>query len=257
MGGKSGGVREVEPGVFCATGTDVNWVILCEGDEVTLIDSGYPADARAVETSLAEIGSSPAAVRAILLTHSHIDHMGSINHFHRRYATPVYAAAAETPMVRGQSRQQAGPRDVVRNLWRPGVLGWSLRITRAGATRTQTFPEVRPLPADGALDLPGRPVPVVTGGHTSGHTAYHLPAAGVLVTGDELATGHPVSRVSGPQILPSMFNHCGRAESLAALDALAGLDAGAIVPGHGEPARVTVAEALAAARRNAEDPRHW
>lgn len=251
-------VVEVDANVFCATGTDVNWILLRDGDEVTLIDSGYPADAAAVEESVRSIGVRPEAVRAILLTHAHIDHLGSVNHFHSRYGTPVYASAVEVPHAHREYLHQVTPAQVVRQCWRPGVLPWALRVIRAGATESGAADHVRAFPdAAGTLDLPGRPQPIATAGHTAGHTAYLLPGSGALATGDALVTGHPTARVSGPQLLPSMFNHCTGPESLAALSGLTHLDVGVVVPGHGAPLRAPIGEVVDRAADSAKNPRYW
>jgi glyoxylase-like metal-dependent hydrolase (beta-lactamase superfamily II) len=102
----------------------------------------------------------------------------------------------------------------------------------------------------GPLDLPGRPVPVHTPGHTQGHVVFHLPDAGVVVSGDALVSGHPTSRIEGPQLLPDMFHH-ERAQALASLDILEGLDAEVLLPGHGPVHRGPVREAARRARERA------
>jgi glyoxylase-like metal-dependent hydrolase (beta-lactamase superfamily II) len=157
--------------------------------------------------------------------------------------------AVEVAHARRDYLEQAGPLDVVKNIWRPGVLPWSRRIMRAGASSKVAVPHAQPVAAHGPLDLPGHPVPVATHGHTSGHSAYHLPDAGVVVTGDGLVTGHAVSRVRGPQLIPPMFGH--QAESLRALDPLEGLAADVILPGHGDVHRGPIAAAVAQARERA------
>ncbi|RZQ62430.1 MBL fold metallo-hydrolase [Amycolatopsis suaedae] len=243
-------MREVAKDVFCVGGTDVNWVLVREGSDLTLIDGGWRGDLPAVERSIRALGRRPEDIRAILLTHAHLDHLGALNHFHDRYGTPVYMDPAEVPHARDGRLEQATPLDVARRAWRPAVLAWSARIIRAGALRHTSVPHARPFPADGPLDLPGRPVPVTCHGHTSGHSAYHLPAAGAVATGDALVTGHPLTRRHGPQLLPGFFAHSPD-EALAALDVLDGLDADLVLPGHGLPWRGSLAEAVATARERA------
>jgi glyoxylase-like metal-dependent hydrolase (beta-lactamase superfamily II) len=244
----TGAVEQVADGVWRARGTDVNWFLLRSGDEVTLVDCGYPGDTRAVLASIRSIGSRPEDVRAVLLTHAHVDHMGAANHLHEAYGTPTWTDPVEVAHAHRDRLEQAGPADVVRNLWRPGVLPWTLRISRAGATRPVSVPHALPFPSDGPLDLPGHPVPVATHGHTSGHTAFHLPGAGAVITGDGLVTGHAVSRRTGPQLIMEMFNH---GDARAGLAPLEGLDADLVLPGHGEPWRGPIAEAVAQARATA------
>ncbi len=265
---------QVTQNVFFASGTAVNWVLLRDGSDLTLIDGGYPGDLAAVEATIRHAGGRPEDVRAILVTHAHVDHLGAVNPFHRRYGTPVYLDPAEVRHARREYLEQLSPVRLVANLWRPGVLPWAARIIRAGATKNVAAPHAQPFPAPGgadapaeagasgaadtaetpsapasaALDLPGAPVPVPTHGHTSGHTAYFLPAVGIVVTGDALITGHPVVPTTGPQLCPAFFTH-DQAHAKQALGALAGLDANVILPGHGPVHRGPLREAVAAALR--------
>jgi len=55
--------------------------------------------------------------------------------------------------------------------------------------------------------LPGGLVAIPTPGHTSGHIAYLTPSEAGLFSVDALFTGHPLVQQSGPQLLPTVFNH--------------------------------------------------
>lgn len=70
-------MSQVADGVHLVHGSNTNWVILTEGDAVTLVDTGYPGDREKVLESLSAVGSSPEAVAAVLITHAHNDHLGS------------------------------------------------------------------------------------------------------------------------------------------------------------------------------------
>lgn len=240
----SGLITEVAPGIYLGHGTEVNWYLLVEGTDVTLIDAGYPGDAERVVESVRAIGRRPEDIRALLLTHAHVDHMGAANTLHDTYGTPVFTDSVEAAHARREHLEQANTTDVLRNLWRPGVLPWLLKITRVGVTRDIRIPSATAFPTDGVLDLPGHPVPVPTRGHTSGHTVYHLPAAGVVLTGDELVTGHALLRHAGPQCLPAFFNH---GDQRAAISLIGEIDADLILPGHGEPLHQSTATAAQAA----------
>ncbi len=242
---------QLRDNAFMATGTEVNWILLKDGNDLTLIDSGYPRDVEALEESIRFIGGKPEDVRAILLTHAHIDHIGGINHFYAKYGTPVYMNPTEVAHARRDYLEQATPLDVTKNIAKHGVLGWSLRIMRAGAIQHVDIPHALPFPTSGALDLPGNPVPVFTPGHTSGHSAYHVPALGIVASGDGLITGHAVSKVEGPQLLTGMFHH-SEADALAALAALENLDADLLLPGHGRPYEGAIRDSVAIARGRAQ-----
>lgn len=241
-------VDEVAQDVFRVRGTEVNWYLVRDGDDVTLIDTGYPGDLSRVEDSVRAIGRQPADVHAVLLTHAHVDHMGAANHFHDRYGARVYTDATEVRHAHREYLEQANALDVVTNLWRPGLWPWLARVTRVGVLKKVSIPSAEAFPNEGALDIPGRPVPVPTRGHTSGHTAYVLPASGAVLTGDELVTAHAVLPRTGPQVLPAFFNH---GDQLAAIGALEGLDADLILPGHGDPLRRPIADAVREARERA------
>ncbi|RHW25464.1 MBL fold metallo-hydrolase [Nocardioides immobilis] len=246
-------VITVDSDVFLCRGRDVNWVLLREGTDLTLVDTGYPGYAEQVEESVRRIGGRPEDVRGILVTHGHVDHIGGLAHFHDAFGTPVFAHPAEVPHVRRDHLEQATPIQVARNSHRRGVLPWSLRIMRAGALQDVAFADVQPVPADEPLDLPGRPVPVPTPGHTTGHTAYLVPSAGAVATGDGLCTGHATSPTAGPQLLPKMFQH---GDDVAGLSPLDGLDADTVLPGHGAVHRGPIGEAVRAARE-AATRRKW
>ena len=113
-------------------------------------------------------------------------------------------------------------------------------------TRTSSFPGI----GDRAEDLAGGPVPVHTPGHTEGRCAYHLPALGIVVSGDALVTVHPTSRKTAPHLLPDMF-HTDVPAALGALSALEPLDADTLLSGHGPLHRGSVREAVARAREQA------
>lgn len=240
-------VREVADGVFHARGTEVNWYLVREADGLTLVDSGYPGDLERVEESVRVLGLQPAAVRAVLLTHAHVDHMGAAQHFADRYGAAVLTDEVEARHAHREFLEQASPLDVTKNIWRPGVLPWLTRVLRVGAARDVQIPSAAGCAAGAALDVPGRPVPVPTRGHTSGHTCFFFPSLGAVCTGDELVTGHAVARRRGPQLPPSFFQD---RDTRDAVLPLAALDADLILPGHGDPLRMPLAAAVREARGN-------
>src|SRR4051794_41840508 len=68
---------EVAPGVWRAGTRFVNWYAVDGGSAgVTLIDAGLPGYKHELDKSLAAIGKSRAEVKAVVLTHGHIDHIG-------------------------------------------------------------------------------------------------------------------------------------------------------------------------------------
>jgi len=105
-------------------------------------------------------------------------------------------------------------------------------MIKAGGLKHYTFPSAQPFPQEGPLDLPGRPVPIASPGHTSGHCSFLLPSVGVLISGDALVTAHPTFNGVRPRLLPSAWSH-DQNEAIDSLGALRGLDADTMIPGHG------------------------
>lgn len=76
-------------GVWLVTGTDVNWVLVADGDEVTLVDTGEPRDLPRVLASLERIGRTLSDVSAVVITHAHPDHIGAAERLRADRGIPV------------------------------------------------------------------------------------------------------------------------------------------------------------------------
>ncbi|POX57950.1 MBL fold metallo-hydrolase [Streptomyces sp. Ru62] len=247
---RDGDVVHIGHDVHLVSGSNTNWVIVKDGAEATLVDSGYPNDHDLLLASLDVLGLKPEAVRAILVTHAHNDHIGAAERLRLAYGTPVLMHEEEVPHARREYLHQVSVGQVLTQAWRPGVLPWAVHAIRAGGTAHVPVAEPAPFPAPGPLDLPGAPEPVHTPGHTEGHCAYLLAGSGILISGDALVTAHPTSRTDGPQLLPAMFD-TDRSGALRSLDVLEGIDADVILPGHGPAHRGSVGRAAARAREHA------
>ena len=238
-------VSEQAPGVYFAVGPASNWIVVRDGTGFILVDSGYPGDRGHVLATLRYLGLEPANTRALLLTHGHVDHTGSAAFFSESFGTPVLCAPAELPHVQGKEKHQVTVGQVLRRAWRPRVFRWMAHVITAGALAAKPAPRAEAWDDAALRALPGEPVAISLPGHTPGNAAIHFPMAGAIAVGDSFVSGHPVSPVSGPQMLHAMY-HSDQAAALAALPKLAGIDASVILPGHGPALRMPLAEALAA-----------
>lgn len=218
----------------------VNWTLVSDATGVLLIDAGFPGQRDEVLWSLRQLGFEPGDVRAILLTHAHIDHFGAAIWFAKTHNTRVYCHAAEVAHAKREYLEQVSPLALATQAWRPHWLAWSAQVAAKGGLVRDGIPGTRALSPEIAASLPGRPVALPTPGHTSGHCSYVVDR--VLVAGDALVTGHPLLRRSGPQLLPSMFNH-DEAGSRASLGVLGAARSDVLIPGHGDLWRGPVDEA--------------
>ena len=74
-----------------ASGSSGNAAVLSCGDTHLLIDAGISC--RRITAALKELGLSPAELGAILITHTHTDHIAGLNVLLKKTACPVLATA--------------------------------------------------------------------------------------------------------------------------------------------------------------------
>jgi len=224
------------------TGTNVNWALVLDGDAVTLVDAGYPNDAKKLFASLEAIDRRPEDVQAVVLTHAHLDHMGGIPALRARHDLPVLTGEEEARHARREYLEQITPAQMLGECRNSAGRRWVRQTLGAVLPHlSMALSEVTAVEPAMALDIPGRLVAVATPGHTSGHTAWLMPSTGIVFTGDALVSAHPISRIgSGAQLIPSVFNE-DEDVMVESLRGLAGLPADTVVPGHGPELRGEIA----------------
>ena len=243
----------VAPGVHRLGDHGVNFYLIEDRDGLILIDAGLPAYLEQLRELLTGLDRSVSDVRAVLLTHGHLDHTG--------LACTLQEAGADI-WIHGRDAGilRDGPRSVSRYakpersmlpylLRRPSALALPLQLARGGAFTAPAVQGARVFETDRVLeDVPGAPQAVVLPGHTPGSAAYLFADRGLLFTGDALVTADAFSSHTGPSIVSRCFTHDSRA-ALAALDRLDELKADLLLPGHGEPFADGIRTATQQARR--------
>jgi glyoxylase-like metal-dependent hydrolase (beta-lactamase superfamily II) len=230
-------MQEVAPGVHRFSDAHANWYAIEDGPRLVLVDSGWPRSAPALVAGLAAIGRAPGDVAALALTHGHPDHLGSARWLEAEHGVTVHAHEDELERVRGRRPATRSP-PLAGYLWRPLAIRFVATSIRRGVL-SPGWPQ-RPVALDGGAG-PLRAVP--TPGHTEGHVAYHLPDRRVAFTGDALVTLDVLTGRRGPRLHPAPFQvDIGRAAE--SLPTLAALDADLVLPGHGEPHRGPIADAV-------------
>ena len=137
-------------------------------EKALLIDPGDEADR--LQAAMSELGVEP---EAILLTHTHIDHIGAVAPIARATGVPVYCPRAELTIL-------AQPDRFFPPEW-GSVEGWEAD---------------QPLDGGERLQLAGLDIEVVsTPGHSPGHVTFAID--GALFSGDVLFQGS-VGRVDLP-----------------------------------------------------------
>jgi glyoxylase-like metal-dependent hydrolase (beta-lactamase superfamily II) len=239
---------EVVPGVWAAGSRYVNYYIVDGGaDGLTLIDAGLPGYARQLGATLASIGHTPADVRAVLLTHGHVDHVGM--------AQPLADAGATVYLHEADAALASDPRlnKTDRPLWPylryPATVAFVVHAVREGATKHRGAPALASMRDGDTLEVPGKPRVIHAPGHTAGSCVLEFAEHGAVLVGDLLCTVNPVlGRGDVPQ-LQTRGSNADSDQAMSSLDRLAGVQARTVLPGHGGPWRDGVAAAVEAARR--------
>jgi glyoxylase-like metal-dependent hydrolase (beta-lactamase superfamily II) len=237
---------QLAPGIHRLGNEYVNCYLLEEGNDLTLVDGGFPAFRHQLDHYLQERGRSVKDISAIILTHAHSDHVGMVESVRRASGATVHVHAADEVMARtGKSHEREG--NMLPYLRYPALYKLFLVAGRNGGARAPDIEALETFDGEQDLDVPGRPRVIPTPGHSPGHVAFHLPEQGVLIAGDALCTYNPLTGKYGPQLMPKAFA-ADSGQALASLAALERIDATLTLFGHGEPWTAPPRDAVAQAR---------
>lgn len=223
-------VREVADKVYRLGTQWANFYLVADGAAVLMIDAGYPGYRRQVTEALASMGRQLSAVTAVIVTHHHVDHVGTAEHVRSRGGARVLVHEGDAPMVNGHRHSHVPP-GFYRQSWRPSMVRYLAHTVAVGGARYRAVSATEPLP-EGRLDLPGRPRVIHTHGHTAGHCSVLLEERGVLFTGDALVNFDYASGEVGVRL--HRFNE-DRDGAVRSLDLLGALHAETLLFGHGDP----------------------
>lgn len=175
----SGRTKEVLPDLFSHTTQMVN--VYFVGDpqshEFVLIDAGMPNSAAQIKMAAEDIYGKGAKPKAIILTHGHFDHVGSIIELVEEWQVPVIAHPQEIPFLTGRDYYESPD---------PGVGGGlAARMSFMYPKRPINLQDnVYALPVDGTVPyMPGFRW-IHTPGHTPGHVSLFRPSDRTLIAGD-------------------------------------------------------------------------
>ena len=238
-------VRNVAPGVHRIEDAFTNWYLIEAEDGITIVDCGVPSSWESLRTAL---GARIDAVRAVVLTHAHFDHVGFAERARSELKVPVYVHDNDVPLTRHPWRydhERARTPYLTTQTKALPIVG---ALLRARAFWPSPIAEVvRFSDGAGTLPVPGRPVVVPTPGHTLGHCALHLPDRDTVFAGDAIVTLDPYTGRTGPRLVARAAT-VDTERNLASLDALAATGARVVLTGHGKPWTRGVEAAVEATR---------
>lgn len=142
---------------------EANCYFIYNDKNMLLVDPGE--DAGKIKEKVAEIGRKPVA---ILLTHTHYDHIGALEDIRQTYQIPVYVHPLEQEWLTDSKGNLSGLRPMAEIICQPAEY---------------EFEEKRYTLGDMAFEVRHTP------GHSQGGVSFVFPEGEFVVTGDALFAG--------------------------------------------------------------------
>ncbi|WNS44868.1 MBL fold metallo-hydrolase [Paenibacillus sp. MMS20-IR301] len=173
--------------------------LIVSGEELTLVDAGYPQFMPRIEDAILKHGHDPQHLQNIIITHYDDDHIGALEDFKLKYpAVTVIASEAEAPFISGKVKSE-------RLVQAEALLAqMSAEDQASGEEFVQLLQDLRHVPVDmtvrdGEWILNNKCQIIATPGHTSGHISLYFPELSSVITGDAAVKEGEVLAVANPQ----------------------------------------------------------
>lgn len=225
--------RQVADGVLHVRTLMVNVFVVREGASWFLVDAGLQGYGETIRSEARQFIGSDAPPSAIILTHGHFDHVGSLSALLEWWPVPVYAHPLERPFLTGRSPYPPPDPLVGR--------GSMALLSRLYPRGPYDFSEhLQMLPDNGTVpSAPGWRW-VHTPGHTAGHVSLFRERDRTLIAGDAVVTTKQESTLAvavqrrelhGP---PAYYTQ-DWAAARESVGRIAALEPEVLATGHGEP----------------------
>jgi hydroxyacylglutathione hydrolase len=205
---------EIMPNIHRVDGVNANVYLVLDQSELMLIDTGMPGSFRRIIDYANRIYRKPSEITTIVLTHCHIDHMGSAQQLKELANAKVAVHQEDARFVSGE-KAQPSPR---------GALGILFKVFSPFFKAKPVQPDI--LLNDG--DRVGKLTVVHTPGHTPGSISLYDSERRLIFVGDAIRCAH--GKISGPskRFTPDMNR------ALQSIAKVSQLEFDVMLSGHGD-----------------------
>jgi glyoxylase-like metal-dependent hydrolase (beta-lactamase superfamily II) len=230
-----GGVQRIAPDLVYKRLAIVNVVFFGRVDAGhrgwVLIDTGIAGFTGSILRSAAARFGEGCAPAAIIMTHGHFDHVGSLEQLALRWDVPIYAHELELPYLNGKAAYPPPAPEVG-----GGLMSALSPLYPRGPVNVGRW--LQPLPSDGTVPGMLGWRWIHTPGHTPGHISLWRENDRTLIAGDALITTRQESAyavaVQRPELHgPPMYFTPDWERAKESVRYLAGIDPELVVSGHG------------------------
>jgi len=222
-------LRKVAEGVYRIPARAANTYLIEASKGLVLVDSGLPGSERRILKAIAKLGKKPSDLKLVLLTHRHLDHIGSAAALKKQTGAKLASHPFEKPYAAGtlvisapKARSLYGR--IVRKL--TTLEYWSLKLFRI--IKFQTAHVDLAADEESILDAVGLDGSVLwTPGHTKGSVTLFLNQPSVAIVGDLLRSRR--GQLVEPLLMESI------AQTQASVRRVLDFGPEIICPGHGKP----------------------
>lgn len=210
---------EITPNVYQFTRGANQFLLKTGPNELTLIDTGMPGATKITLEAVTALGYEPAAVKHILVSHSDLDHMGSLAGIKTATGATVYASAQTKAHIENRTSPPHIPPPLSWMMW------LALKLTFKSATVDHVFADGDTLPIGGGIQTIHAP------GHTPDNFVFYWTAEGVLFAPDLLFHNTP-----NLTLTPSAISW-NKEVAVASVKKVLTLEPAVICVGHGDAVR--------------------
>jgi glyoxylase-like metal-dependent hydrolase (beta-lactamase superfamily II) len=205
---------EIVEGIHQVEGVNGNVYLVVNEGKLILIDTGMPRSSDKILKYIHKMGRTPSDVSQIVLTHSHIDHVGSAYKLKKATNAKIAVHEEDADFVAGK-KPAPKPKNIL------------LSALSSVFKPTPVEPDVRLKENDRAGNL----IVVHTPGHTIGSISLLDPARKVLFVGDAITFRN--GKLAGPT---GQFTQ-DAIKAKQSIQKISMLDFDVMLSGHGDPLR--------------------